>query len=113
MSDQINALKLNEKEEKSFAKFADPITFEYMDIPVILNGNHYDLSTVINAYYRQNKKDPLTTYSFNPMQVGPVAKSLNDELDDAIDKLKANRAEQEDALSAVLEENATRPAPGK
>ncbi len=46
---KLKQLKLNEKEEKSFEKFFDPITLNIMHIPILLNGNRYDLQTLTNA----------------------------------------------------------------
>ena len=106
MSDKINALNVTEEEKPLFEQFEDPISYDYMDVPVSLNETYYDISTLI----KWKRKDPLTRAEYNPLEL-QSGRTLLNKLDGCISELKAIRAKKkqlaDQAKSSSVEQNNT------
>lgn len=81
ISEQIKKLCLTPDEGPLFEKFIDPITEEYIGIPVSLNERYYDFETI-----RHHPKDPFTNERFEPNEI-QSARCIQDKLDAAVIKL--------------------------
>jgi hypothetical protein len=66
---RIEELELDEKEQKQFARFRDPITETYIKIPLILNDRFYDLQTLKQLNRNGDYVDPFTNIVFQPNEI--------------------------------------------
>ena len=104
MSDRIKQLNLTKEEKKLFKKFEDPISEEYINIPVCLNEIFHDISTLINW----KMIDPITQEEYDPLEIQSGRRLLN-ELEQAEKDLKIAR---EAALKKIAEEGDMAPHGG-
>jgi hypothetical protein len=88
--EQIAALNLTAEEEPLFKKFIDPITMDYMNLPVYLNDKFYDLTTLLKSYKHSTFVDPLNNIKFKPEHV-QSGRLLLDELQEAKESLQKFR----------------------
>jgi hypothetical protein len=86
--------QLTEKDQKLLDRFKDPITWDYMKIPVSLNEQHYDLSTL-----KQLSRNPFTREIFYLNQI-QSARKLITKFDRTIEKIKSFHLENEQELSS-------------
>lgn len=78
--DEINHLNLTDEEKNLFEKFKDKITEDYANIPVFLNGNMFDLDTLlkISPNNQGKRKDPYSNYLFNLCHISDARTVAND-----------------------------------
>jgi hypothetical protein len=87
--DKIKELNLTDEEAKDFEEFVDPITEDYMAIPVMLNEKYYDLSTLL----RMKRQDPTSREAYNPLEL-QSGRNLINKLEAAITSHTQKRVAQ-------------------
>jgi hypothetical protein len=92
LRDQVEALHLTEAEEILFEDFLDPITALYMNIPVLLQKQYYDLSTL-----QALKQNPYTREPINLSEIQPAVE-LRNKFADVLQKLLHERAAKQAAI---------------
>jgi hypothetical protein len=97
IGERISELKLTNEEEALFEKFVDPITQEYINIPVDINEVYYDISTVLKWKF----KDPQSREPYESSDVRSGRRLVND-LDQAIETLRSKRGAAQPQASAVV-----------
>ena len=90
LSDRVKALDLTDAEEELFEKFKDPISFDYMDVPVSLHETFFDITTVLSLTKQEN---PCTRVSFKPLEI-QSARGLVNECEEAITALLHQREQR-------------------
>lgn len=70
-SEIISEVELSDQDRKRFKKFHCKYSKKLADIPVYLNGNLYDLATLINAL-EKDRRDPLRGIEFDAIQIQPA-----------------------------------------
>jgi hypothetical protein len=88
-STQIKDLHLTEEEELKFKNYLDPITHNYINIPVRLNERLYDLETLIKCF-DENKKDPFNNITFKLEQIATDRES-KDNIQKLINSIQKKR----------------------
>lgn len=89
-SDRLNKLKISEEEKGLLEKFCDPITQEYIDIPVFLNGKLYDLSTLLDII-SGNAIDPFTRDAIKLTNIEIPREDIASQIELAISRIKLKR----------------------
>ena len=86
LSHRIQELKLSTDEEARFEKFKDNIVMmEYMDMPVSLHENCYDITTLIGLL-----REPLSNEEFLPIEISSCRKLLV-EFEEMVKQLQLER----------------------
>jgi small GTP-binding protein len=96
VAERIAELELTKEEEAAFEKFMDPITFDYIRVPVTLHEVSFDLNTLLKYLQKGKNNHPTTTEKFTKQEIEPNRNLLN-ALDEAISKLKKDRAKKHSA----------------
>lgn len=86
-SQTVQELNLTNDEEETLSLFSDPIYLTLMDVPILLNGNRYNLKTLLDL---PKKMDPLANYEFTLRDIQPDRKT-NDEIKNAIAAIQKGR----------------------
>lgn len=90
ISDRIKSLgDLSAEETEKLRQFEDRISFEYMDIPVMLNEKVYDVATIATL----NHQDPLTRYHFDYDNITPSRSTL-EKFDEVFNEITRQRNEK-------------------
>jgi hypothetical protein len=84
----IKDLDLKGEEEALFENFLDPISLEYMKIPVRLGKTYFDLSSLLIL---DKKENPCTLQAFKPLDI-EVGSHLMNEFEHTLDAFLSNRA---------------------
>lgn len=96
---QIEKLQLNEEEQLKLEPYLDPVTNNFIDIPVRLNEKLYDLSTLIICFH-SNKMDPYNKIPFELRDIAP-AREINEKIKELIASMnheKTNEVENTKTL---------------
>lgn len=87
ISMQIADLNLTSNEKELFNDFIDPISKAYIEIPVLLNENYYNLNSLLDLH---EKIDPVSKEIFTFAEIQPARKLLA-QFDTIIEKVKTAR----------------------
>lgn len=75
LCDLLQDIQLTVDETELLQEFWDPITFEYINIPVMLNERVYDLDTLLRIF-EKDRLDPFTHYKFILRDIQPARKFI-------------------------------------
>jgi len=95
IDEKIAELNLTDEEKELFSSFEDPITMDYIGIPVDINEVYYDISTVLKWKF----KDPQSREPYESSDVRSGRRLVND-LYKAVETLKKQREEKEQKIVA-------------
>src|SRR3989338_6351440 len=112
LKEKIDALHLETAEEKAlFEKFVDPVSFDYMILPVSLHENYFDLIGLLRCFC-SNQQNPLTRTSFQLLEIASARHLFSEQFDQASRALKELREGTHSASnqSASSSSPAARPA---
>lgn len=90
----LSGITLSAEEEEKIQEFLDPVTYEIIDIPVMLYETIYNLPTVLKIL-NQNSLEPLTKYRFTSRDIQP-ARKFNNALYDFVTQIQHNHETQEE-----------------
>lgn len=101
---EIAILKLTKAEEALIAKFKDPITQEYLNIPVRLNDNIYELDTLLKITVNGDgkRRDPFKNFVFSLCHIQSALDVAN-EMKEIINTIKQQRKVETNAKQEIQE----------